>query len=169
MRFRVDVTFVLSLHMHPSTSQSRSSVASCLDLLFGEVQRPQSRVGGSSLTHASVHVSVQPFSLVWKRGLSWLPANFAKGIWNLQFLIGGEMSLYGWVPCRWFVGVACMPYGLGLLSLSLASIACIKLWSYGYKSRLLMDPLCIRGSRALSRDNFALLRRSKLDMSLTSW
>ena len=72
------------------------------------------------------------------------------------------MSFYGWVPCRWFVGVACMPYGLGVPSLSLASIACIELWSYGYKSRLLMDPLCIRGSRALSRDNFALLRRSKL-------
>ena len=78
VRFRVDVTFVLSLHMHPSTSQSRSSVASCLDLLFGEVHRPQSRVGGSSLTHASVHVSTQPFSHLWKRGLSWPPANFSK-------------------------------------------------------------------------------------------
>lgn len=79
------------------------------------------------------------------------------------------MSLYGRVPCRWFVGVALHASGLGVPLLSLASIACIELWSYGYKSRLLMDPLCKRGPRALSRDNFALLRRSRLGMPLTSW
>ena len=79
VQFQVDVALVSSLHMHPS--MCRVWVFGCrLHRIFGEVHHPNRSVEGSSLTHASVHVSAQPFSLVWKRGLSWLPANFAKGI-----------------------------------------------------------------------------------------
>lgn len=49
--------------IHPHVIMSGSSIASCPDLLFGEVQCPYSRVGGSSLTHASSTCVSPPFPL----------------------------------------------------------------------------------------------------------
>jgi hypothetical protein len=72
---------------------SGSSVASYLDLLFGGSPPILTGARRRVLTNSCISTCVsKPFSSLRGRGLSWLPANFAKGV-NLQFLIGDEIWL----------------------------------------------------------------------------
>jgi hypothetical protein len=101
VQFRVDATVSLesALASHPHVIMPGSLIASCPDLLFGEVQHLYSRVGGSPLTHASVHVSTRAPLRREKKGSSWPPANFRQMHLQPSCLIGGEMRFYYRMTC----------------------------------------------------------------------